>query len=422
VPDIPLAHSDYFRGVAKEAQILTRNRYFEADPALTVSQAALIARPGMRRFLYVGPGPIRSRPYSQPGSFADALFVVSGDEWWRVDKDGTKSFLLSGIQGGQGSVSMAATGTIGATPEFLYLADGTNLFLYIENGFALGTISGTPANNDTVIVDTVHYKFTNAGVNVGAPAGTLANPWLVALGASTTDAWQNLADAFGAAGVAGTQYSTALTANSAIQVRSVSATTVGVRATAIGALGNAIVTTETGGAIAWTAATLTGGGDPTVTEVATPDDVGVISLGYIAGYIVVVPAQGAGINGRFFWIEPGETTIDPLNFATAERAPDPVLNVTVFGDQFWLPGSGTVEVWYFTGNLDSPVERLKGVAFDRGVWEGTALQIKESMVLVDSDGGVFQFSGGLERISQGHPDIEERIRKAIQYEASQILY
>jgi hypothetical protein len=79
---------------------------------------------------------------------------------------------------------MAGTGTIGDTPEFMYLADGTHLYLYIENGFANGTISGTPANNDTC-ASIPYYKFTNGSVNAGAPAGTLANPWLVALGAST---------------------------------------------------------------------------------------------------------------------------------------------------------------------------------------------------------------------------------------------
>jgi hypothetical protein len=156
---------------------------------------------------------------------------------------------------------------------------------------------------------------------------------------------------------------------------------------------------------------------PSVTTVSTPDDVGVISLGYIASYVVVVPAQDEGVNGQFYWIEPGETTIDPLNFATAERAPDPIFQVVVFVDQFWLPGSNTTEVWYFTGNFDSPVARLQGVTFDRGTWEGTAVQVKESMIVVDADGGVFQIAGGLKRISR--PDIEERIRVAIaQYEAS----
>jgi len=417
--DIPLARSDYFRAVAKEARIRTRNRYFEANPVLTETQVALIARPGLRRWLYVGEGPIRGI-YSQPGSFNDALFVVSGSEWWRVDKDGTKTLLQAGIQGGEASVSMAGTANIGETPEFMFLADGAILYCYIENGFATGTISGSPANNDVVRVGSMYYKFTNASVDAGTPDGTVGNPWLVALGLTDTLSWENLGAAFGAAGIAGTQYSTVLTANEEIQVNSYGATSLGVRANAIGALGNSVVTTETGSAIAWTSGTLTGGGAPSVTQVDTPDDVGIISLGYIASYVVCVPAQGQGINGRFFWIDPGETVIDPLDFATAERAPDPIYNVVVFGDQFWLPGASTTEVWYFTGNEDSPVLRLQGVTFDRGTWEGTALQVKESMIIVDNDGGVFQIAGGLKRISR--PDIEERVRKSIQYQASKILY
>jgi hypothetical protein len=61
--------------------------------------------------------------------------------------------------------------------------------LYMENGFATGTITGTPANNDVVQIGGVYYKFTNGSVNAGAPAGTLANPWLVALGVSADIAW-----------------------------------------------------------------------------------------------------------------------------------------------------------------------------------------------------------------------------------------
>lgn len=420
--DIPLGRSDYFRSVPKEARIRTLNRYFEANPVLNEAQTSMIARPGARRWLYVGGGPIRGI-YSQPGSFNDALFVVSGSEWWRVDKDGTKTLLQSGIAGGGASVSMVGTGNIGTTPEFMFLADGSILYLYIENGYALGSISGTPVNNDVVRVDTMYYKFTNASVDAGTPAGTLANPWLVALGASTAEAWQNLAVAFEDSGIAGSQYSTVLTPNTQIQVRNVGATSVDVRSTLVGALGNSTVTTETGAGIAWSqGGTLTGGGTGTVTQVATPDDVGIVSLGYCASYVVCVPAQGQGINGRFYWIVPGETVIDPLDFATAERAPDPVFQVVVFGDQFWLPGASTTEVWYFTGDINAPVRRLQGVTFDRGTWEGTALQVKESMIIVDNDGGVFQIAGGLKNLTETRPDIAERIRNAIQYQASRILY
>lgn len=414
MPDIPLARSDYFRGVAKEARIRTLNRYFEQNPVLTAGQVALIARPAMRRWIEVGQGPIRG-VYSQPGSFSDALFVVSGNEWWRVDIDGTTTLLAPDIGGTLNSVSMAATGNIGETPEFLFMADGDTLYLYLENGFARGTVSGTPANNDVVQVGSTYYRFTNASVDAGTPAGTLANPWLVALGGNAQQAWENLASAFEDSGTPGTTYSTALTPNTEIQVAVIDPTSITVRATALGTLGNGVVTTETGAAIEWTAGTLTGGGDPSVSQVQTPDDVGIVSLGYIASYVVCVPTQGQGINGRFFWIDPGETVIDPLDFATAERAPDPVYQVVVFGDQFWLPGASTAEVWYFSGNEESPVLRLQGVTFDRGTWEGTAVQIKESMVMVDNDGGVFQIAGGLKRISR--PDIEERIRKAIQIQS-----
>lgn len=415
MPDIPLGHADYHRSVAKEARVQTRNRYFEQNPVLVETLTAMIARPGLRRWIAVGDGPIRGI-YSQPGSFNDALFVVSGNSWYRVDKDGTVTLLTAGLLPGTGSVSMAGTGTIGTVPEFMYLADGRNLWLYIEDGYAIGTISGSPANTDVVRIGDIYYEFTTGSVDAGAPAGTAGNPWLVAKNLSDTLSWQAFGFAVSANGEPGVDYSTGLIANPGAITYAIDPTSVSVRATVVGTAGNAIVTTETGGAIAWTAATLTGGGTASVTIVETPDDIGVISIGYIASYIVVVPAQGEGVNGRFWWINPGETTIDPLDFATAERAPDPIYQVVVFEDQFWLPGQSTTEVWYFTGNIDSPVLRLQGITFDRGTWPGTAIQVKESMVIVDNDGGVFQIAGGLKRIS--NPAIEERIREAIQYQAS----
>lgn len=423
MPDIPLGKADYHRSVAKEARVQTRNRYFEQNPVLVAGLTALIARPGLRRYLEVGAGPIRAT-YTQPGSFNNAAFVISGEEWYRVDTNGTVTLLTSGINPGGGSVSMAATGTIGdgasAVPEYLWMADGRNLWLYMASGYAHGTISGSPANNDVVEIGGVYYKFTNGSVDAGAPAGTAGNPWLVKKSISDTLSWRAFALAIGANGEPGVDYSTALTINPSAQAVNVSATLVAVRANAVGIAGNGVTTTETGAGIAWTGATLTGGGSDYVTTVATPQDIGPISVAYNASYVVVVPAQGEGINGRFWWIDPGETTIDPLNFATAEQAPDPVFGAISFVDQIWFPGASTTEVWNFTGNIDAPIIRLRGVAFNRGTWEGTALQVKESMIIVDSDGGVFQIAGGLKRIS--NPAIEQRIREAIQNQASRILY
>lgn len=414
--DIPLSRSDYFRGVAKEARIRTRNRYFEQNPVLTDKQSTLLARMGMRRYMFIGQGPIRG-VYSQPGSFKNAAFVVSGDTLFRVDRNGVQTIIGTiDTPSPNNTVKMAATSNIGVTPAYLFVAGGGVLMMYMETGYARGTISGSPANGDVVRIDNIYYQFTNLGVNLGTPAGTLAFPWKVALGVSDLSAWTNFGDAVSNTGTAGTQYSTGLIANPRATVTLRTGGAVTVRSNLIGALGNATITTETGATIAWGAGTLGGGGVATWTQVQTPDDVGIIDLAYIASYVVAVPAQGQGINGRFFWINPGETTIDDLDFATAERAPDPISGVAVFGDQFWLPGSNTTEVWYFTGNIDAPVLRVQGVVFDRGAWEGTAIQVKDSMIVVDNEGAVFQIQGGAKRISR--PDIEERIRVAIQYQSS----
>jgi hypothetical protein len=418
--NIPLAQSDYHRSVAKEARIRMRNRYYELNPVLTEGQVALIQRMGLRRLIYVGEGPIRAE-YSQPGSFDDCVFVVSGQSIYRVDVDLTVTLITSDLVSPiTGFVSMAATSRIGTTPEYLFIADGFGLYLYIADGYAQNTLVGTAANNDVVRIDLMYYKWTNGSVDAGTPDGTVANPWLVALGGDNTEAFENMQAAFGDNGIPGVQYSTALEENTVVQVQAYGSNSVRIRATEAGIIGNAIITTETGGAIAWDdGGTLAGGGDPSFTQVETPDDVAMISVGYIGSHVICVPAQGQGINGRFYWIEPGETTIDPLNFATAERAPDPVFQVIVFGDNFWLPGQTTTEVWYLTGDPNAPVLRQQGVTFDRGTWEGTAVQVKDSMLIVDSDGNVFQIEGGIKEVSR--PDVAQRIRQAIQYQTEQTL-
>lgn len=155
-----------------------------------------------------------------------------------------------------------------------------------------------------------------------------------------------------------------------------------------------------------------------LTQVTMPDDVGAISVAHINQYVIVLPVQAEDLDtvGKFYWIEPGEITVDTLNWATAERAPDKLHQVIVFGDMFWLLGQKTTEPWVTTGDTSAPVQRFTGILFDRGSWEGTAVQVKDSLIVVDEDGGVFQIAGGQRRISR--PDIEERIRRAIQIQTA----
>lgn len=272
---IPLGRSDYLRGIAETPAIILKNRYFESDPSNQEDQVALIARPGLRKWLTVGDGPIRGM-YSQPGAFEDALFVVSGTTLYMVEADETVTSL--GTVSGTSAVSMAATDY----PYKLFIANGAGLQRY------------------------------------------------------------SVADGLDA--------------------------------------------------------------------VAVPDNDGIVSVGYIAGYVICLVAQGADKNGRFYWIEPGEETIDSLNFATAERSPDPVWTVNVIGDAFWLPGQATTEIWYLTGDGAAPFLRQQGRVFDKGVIEGTVIQVKDDVMAVGTDGVVYRITD--QPIPVSTPGIAQRMREA----------
>lgn len=420
---IPLASSDTRRSAAREPEIYLRNRFVEINPVLSDATPAYISRPGLRFFqqLNGGIGPVRAI-FQEPGAFSDDIFAVAYNSLYRVSAaDGTSTLVSDQLQGGAANlaVRMAATGDIGTIGPRLWIADGTTLFLYTENGFSHGalTVTAQPADGDIVQVGSVYYRFTtlSADLDVGSPAGTSGNPWRVLIGAaSIIQSTTNLYHAINATGTPGTDYSTALTTpNPDAIATTATATGLTARAVATGAAGDTVATTETGANMSWGAATMSGGGAPGLTPIVVPDEVGVLDIVNINNYIIVIPAQGEGINGRFYWIVPGETTIDPLDYATAERSADPIYQCVVFNDGFWLAGQSTTEVWYTTGDPDAPMMRQQGVLFDRGTTPGGSLKVKDSLVMIDPDGGVFQIRGKEERIST--PAVENILRVAINH-------
>lgn len=414
--DLPIFPSDYRRGVAKNPIIPMVNRFVEANPALNDTQGSFIARPGLRKFAEVGTGPIRAT-YSSAGAFNSDLFAVSGTELYRIDSI-TGTGTLLGVLGTNpiGDVSMAATSPIGTeVPSYLFLAEGGVLWYYTDNGHARGQLqaTGAIANGDQVRIDNTYYQWTNGSVDAGTPAGTAGSPWLVALGTTNAEAITNLYEAINAQGAPGTSYSTALTRHPTVEGIQFAPNDLFVQAISAGPLGNGIVTTETGANLTWGGGTLAGGGSDQLAQVSMPDDAGAISVSYINSFVIVVPVQedSFGTKGRFYWIEPGERRVDPLNFANAERSPDRINQVITFGDMFWLFGDTTTEPWVTTGSQAAPMQRFQGILFDRGSWEGTAVKIRDSMIVVDEEGGVFVINNGQRRVS--NPAIEERIRRSI---------
>jgi hypothetical protein len=149
-------------------------------------------------------------------------------------------------------------------------------------------------------------------------------------------------------------------------------------------------------------------GTAALTAIVLPDDIPMISIDVFNGYVLCVQAD----SDRFYWIQPGAIIIDPLDFATAERFPDKILQVRVVGDEFWLLGEKSIEVWRATGDGDAPFQRIEGRAFNFGVFGGTGVRLKDtSVICVADDGTVFNIAGSPTPIS--NPSVAERTRNAI---------
>lgn len=116
-------------------------------------------------------------------------------------------------------------------------------------------------------------------------------------------------------------------------------------------------------------------------------------------------------NGRFYWLVPGEITINALNFATAESLPDKAKALRRLGDEFWIFGDENIEVWQPTGDQDAPFQRASGRNFERGcLARDTVRRFDNTLVWVGDDYQVYRASSVPTVISDN--GIAERIRKA----------
>ena len=101
----------------------------------------------------------------------------------------------------------------------------------------------------------------------------------------------------------------------------------------------------------------------------------------VFGQITDVDFPGAGsvgyLDGYFVFNEPGTqkfwvtslldgTSIDPLDFASAEGYPDNVVALIVDHREIFLFGNTSVEVWYDAGTPDFPMARIQGAFMEVG--------------------------------------------------------
>lgn len=418
---IPLGVGAYKRAFAGEPEVRLENRYVEKDPSNLREHLTLISRAGSSLLRTLVGGTNRGN-YSKLGLFNSDLFVVQGHNLWRVTA--TTATQITGTIANDGFPYVTWMKGIGY--EFLFISDGSTLQYFSEHAQGVWTLTGNVQAGMVIKIGTVYYGWS-ATVEAGSPAGTVTNPYwaLLATGGTSTAAnnsqsLANMVSAILANGTPGTFSSTIVAPSADVTVTSTDTTLTAVSLLNTAA-GNIATTTpvDGGGAGAWGAATLTGGGGTALRTVAGMG-AGEVSkaLATVSGYVLV----SVGNTQKFYWLNPGEVVIQAFNFAEKESNPDNVLDMLTVGDQVLICGNGSAETWYATGNFAAPFAPVEGRVYARGVIEGTPVVVNDGVVLVGNDGIVYMIgyqSGGeaqwgVHRIS--NHGIEERIRTQLRAE------
>jgi hypothetical protein len=92
-------------------------------------------------------------------------------------------------------------------------------------------------------------------------------------------------------------------------------------------------------------------------QITDPDFPGAVTVGYLDGYFVFNEP-----NSQRIWVTSllDGLSVDPLDFASAEGAPDGVAGLIIDHREAWVFGTNSVEVWYDAGAADFPLQRIQG--------------------------------------------------------------
>lgn len=411
---IPLGVGAYKRAYARFPEVKLINRFVEKAPTNLKEHTSLLTRPATKLLALFPPdtasGKIRGT-YSSPGVFNSDLFVVSGKNFYRYD--GTTVTHIGGEVLGSGNPRVGFVKGIGY--EHLFIADTLLLNFYAGGTHAEGVLTVAGAVNflaATVQIGTIYYGW-NADVDNDSPNGSAAHPFLCLPGGDAEESLENLSNMISFIGVPGTDFSSVL-AGANTQVTTLSGlSTLTVTARVDNAAGNAIATVAAGDAnLSFADTTLTGGGTQVLHGVPIPTGEGVSLVAVLNLFTWV----GVNNSQKFYYIRPGETTIDALDFASKESAPDPLSDLVAVGDVMVVIGTATTEFWSATGDNDNPFAPITGRAMSRGAVPGTAVMLDErTVMLVGNDGRVYSVASTPDVVSDH--GIEERIRRQLRREA-----
>lgn len=131
---------------------------------------------------------------------------------------------------------------------------------------------------------------------------------------------------------------------------------------------------------------------------------------FIGSLFCVIEAD----SGRVYWSTPlAANAWDALDFFTAERASDNLLDLAALNDKLVLYGQSSVEVWAHTGDSTLPFTRIEGIGSQsKGIAAtGAKCEADNTLFHIGSDAVVYRLGETFERIS-GHW-LEEKITNSV---------
>jgi len=117
--------------------------------------------------------------------------------------------------------------------------------------------------------------------------------------------------------------------------------------------------------------------------ITDPDFPGANSVCFIDGYFVFSQP-----NTQSIWVTSlyDGTSVDPLDFASAEGSPDGVVGVLADHRELWVFGTDSTEVWYNSGGVDFPFQRIQGAFNEIGCMSPYCVaKIDNSLMWLGSD-------------------------------------
>lgn len=161
-----------------------------------------------------------------------------------------------------------------------------------------------------------------------------------------------------------------------------------------------------------------------ITDVDFP---GADTVTFMDGYFIFTYSSQASTflkKGEFFISNLRDgLTYDALDFANAEKYPDRLQHAVANLGELWLFGTDTIEVWYNSGDVDFPFERIPQAVVEKGLlnrW--TVARADNSIYWVDDDGIVRRAQDGYVPLRISTHAVEYEIGKSVVSETCAFSY